>query len=91
MDGLAVAFSGEARCSVSSLAIQFDRNLCLLGILLNARDLGPVVVDIRAGGATSMWALEARGMRTRRGGRWHVSIVTALIKRLGARRARARV
>jgi phage protein D len=46
-----------------------------------------VLADIRAGGSTSLRAiaaaLEARGMRTRRGGRWHVSTVAALIKRLG--------
>jgi hypothetical protein len=43
--------------------------------------------DIRAGGATSLRAiaaaLAARGMRTRRGGRWHVSTVAALLRRLG--------
>ena len=47
-----------------------------------AQDLVPVVVDIRAGGATSLRAiaeeLNVRGMLTRHGGRWHVSIVTNL-------------
>ena len=53
----------------------------------HARDLAPVVADIRAGGATSLRAiaeeLNARGMLTRRGGRWHVSTVTNLLDRLG--------
>ena len=47
--------------------------------------------DIRAGGATSLRAiadeLNARGMLTRRGGRWHVSTVTNLLDRLGFREA----
>ena len=45
----------------------------------HAQDLAPVVADIRSGGATSLRAiageLNARGMLTRRGGRWHVSTV----------------
>ena len=57
----------------------------------HARDLAPVVEDIRAGGATSLRAiageLNARGMLTRRGGRWHVSTVMNLLDRLGAREA----
>ena len=44
--------------------------------------------DIRAGGALSLRAiaaeLNARGMLTRRGGRWHVSTVTNLLDRLGS-------
>ena len=55
----------------------------------HARDLAPVVEDIRAGGATSLRAiaaeLNARGMLTRRGGRWHVSTVMNLLDRLGLR------
>jgi DNA invertase Pin-like site-specific DNA recombinase len=54
----------------------------------HARDLAPVVDDIRAGGATSLRAmkeLNARGMLTRRGGRWHVSTVINLLIRLGLR------
>ena len=55
----------------------------------HARDLAPVVDDIRSGGATSLRAiadeLNARGMLTRRGGRWHVSTVTNLLDRLGLR------
>ena len=47
--------------------------------------------DIRAGGATSLRAiadeLNARGMLTRRGGRWHVSTVMNLLDRLGLREA----
>ena len=54
----------------------------------HARDLAPVVEDIRAGGATSLGAiadeLNARGMLTRRGGRWHKSTVMNLLDRLGA-------
>jgi phage protein D len=45
-----------------------------------------VIAEIRAGGATSLRAiageLNARGMRTRRGGRWHVSTVANLLRRL---------
>jgi DNA invertase Pin-like site-specific DNA recombinase len=55
----------------------------------HARDLAPVVADIRAGGATSLRdiaaELTARGMLTRRGGRWHVSTVLNLLARLGVR------
>jgi hypothetical protein len=55
----------------------------------HAQDLAPVVADIRAGGATSLRAiaaeLNARGMLTRRGGRWHVSTVMNLLERLGIR------
>ncbi|MBP7002297.1 recombinase family protein [Amaricoccus sp.] len=55
----------------------------------HARDLAPVLADIRAGGATDLRAvaaeLNARGMLTRRGGRWHVSTVTNLLERLGLR------
>ena len=48
--------------------------------------------DIRGGGATSLRAiageLNARGMLTRRGGRWHVSTVMNLLDRLGEQRCR---
>jgi hypothetical protein len=54
----------------------------------HALDLGPVVANIRSGGAVSLRAiageLNARGMLTRRGGRWHVSTVTNLLDRLGS-------
>jgi DNA invertase Pin-like site-specific DNA recombinase len=54
----------------------------------HARDLAPVIADIRAQGHTSLRAiaaeLNARGMLTRRGGRWQVSNVRNLIERLGA-------
>jgi DNA invertase Pin-like site-specific DNA recombinase len=54
-----------------------------------ARDLAPVVEDIRANGARSLRAiaveLNARGMLTRRGGRWQVSNVRGLLVRLSAR------
>ena len=57
----------------------------------HAQDLAPVVEDIRSGGATSLRAiadeLNARGMLTRRGGRWHVSTVMNLLDRLGVREA----
>ncbi len=51
-----------------------------------AADLAEVIDDIRASGATSLRAiageLNARGMMTRRGGRWHVSNVRNLLGRL---------
>ena len=57
----------------------------------HARDLAPVVEDIRAGGASSLRAIAAelndRGMLTRRGGRWHISTVMKLLDRLGLREA----
>ncbi len=57
----------------------------------HARDLSPVVADIRASGATSLRAIaaemNARGMLMRRGGRWHVSSVTNLLDRLRLREA----
>ena len=57
----------------------------------HARDLEPVIGDIRAGGALSLRAmaaeLNARGMLTRRGGRWHVSTVTNLLDRLEPKEA----
>jgi len=46
----------------------------------HARDLAPVLADIRGSGHTSLRAiageLNARGMLTRRGGRWRVSTLT---------------
>jgi hypothetical protein len=55
----------------------------------HAQDLAPVVEDIRAGGGTSLRAIaaemNARGMLTRRGGRWHVSTVLNLLDRVGLR------
>ncbi len=52
----------------------------------HAQDLAPVVAEIRAAGHTSLRAiaaeLDARGMRTRRGGRWHKSTVINLLARL---------
>jgi DNA invertase Pin-like site-specific DNA recombinase len=57
----------------------------------HARDLGPVLDDIRLAGHVSLRAiaaeLNARGMLTRRGGRWHVSTVMNLLDRLGLRQA----
>jgi hypothetical protein len=54
-----------------------------------AQDLAPVVEDIRADGGTSLRVIAAElnawGMLTRRGGRWHVSTVTNLLNRLGIR------
>lgn len=47
-----------------------------------------MVEDTRAGGASSLRAIaaekNARGMLTRRGGNWHVSNVTNLLRRLEA-------
>jgi DNA invertase Pin-like site-specific DNA recombinase len=49
-----------------------------------AADLAPVLVDIRAAGHTSLRALAAeltaRGIRTRRGGRWSVGNVKKLVQ-----------
>ena len=57
----------------------------------HARDLAPVVADIRSRWrdepAGDRGELNARGMLTRRGGRWHVSTVTNLLDRLGLREA----
>jgi DNA invertase Pin-like site-specific DNA recombinase len=57
----------------------------------HARDLAPVILDVRASGQTSLGAmadeLNARGMLTRRGGRWHKSTVINLLGRLGLREA----
>ena len=54
----------------------------------HAADLAPVLDDIRASGASSLRAmaaaLNARGMMTRRGGRWQVSNVRNLLGRLGS-------
>ncbi len=51
-----------------------------------ARDLAAVVTDIQEAGAVSIRAiaaeLEARGIRTQRGGAWQVSNVRALLARL---------
>ncbi len=53
----------------------------------HAADLAGVVEDIRAQGHTTLRAmageLNARGMLTRRGGRWHVSNVKGLVGRMG--------
>ena len=52
----------------------------------HAHDLAPVIADIRNAGATSLRAiaaeLNARQMRTRRGGVWGVSNVRNLLERL---------
>jgi DNA invertase Pin-like site-specific DNA recombinase len=54
----------------------------------HAAALAPVVEALRAEGHTTLRALadalNARGMMTRRGGRWHVSNVKNLIERLAA-------
>jgi len=51
-----------------------------------ARDLAPVLADIRAAGHVSLRAMAAelnrRGMMTRRGGKWHVSNVLGLVRRI---------
>ena len=52
----------------------------------HAQDLAQVVADIRAAGTTSLRAmaaeLNARGMKTRRGGAWQVSNVRNLVRRI---------
>lgn len=54
-----------------------------------ARDLAPVLADIRAAGHTSLRAiaaeLAARGIRTRRGGSWGVGNVKGMLRRLDGR------
>jgi DNA invertase Pin-like site-specific DNA recombinase len=51
-----------------------------------AQDLAPVLTDIRTAGHTTLRAiaaaLTARGIRTRRGGQWHVSNVRNLLDRI---------
>ena len=53
----------------------------------HAQDLTQVVVDIRLAGATNLRAvadaLVARRMLTRRSGRWRVSTVRNLVRRVG--------
>jgi len=53
-----------------------------------ARELAPVVEAMRVEGVTSLRriaaALNARGIRTRRGGRWWVSNVRGLLRRIGS-------
>ena len=55
----------------------------------HARDLAAVVADIQDAGHTSLGAmaneLNAGGMLTRRGGRWHKSTVINLLDRLEQR------
>ena len=52
-----------------------------------AADLAQVLAEIRAAGHVSLRAiaveLEARGMRTRRGGQWNLSNVKGLLNRIG--------
>lgn len=54
----------------------------------HAQDLAGVVASIRAEGHTGLRGvaaeLNARGMRTRRGGRWHVSNVRNLLRRINS-------
>jgi DNA invertase Pin-like site-specific DNA recombinase len=55
----------------------------------HARDLAPVLEELRAQGVTSLRAvaeeLNQRGMLTRRGGRWWVSNVRNLVQRVAQR------
>jgi hypothetical protein len=57
----------------------------------HARDLAPVVADVRTAGITGLDGiadeLNARGMLTPRVGRWHKSTVMNLLDRLGLREA----
>jgi hypothetical protein len=52
-----------------------------------AADLAPVLADIRRAGHTSLRAiaaeLTARGIKTRRGGRWSVGNAQVLVSRCG--------
>ena len=54
----------------------------------HAASLAPVIKELQIEGSTTLRALaealNARGMMTRRGGRWHVSHVRNLLVRLGA-------
>ena len=73
--------AGEGGAALrATVALNADRH---------ARDLSPVIADIRAAGCTSLRAiaaeLNARGMLTRRGGLWHVSTVRNLLRRLDCR------
>jgi len=58
------------------------------GAVERAADLAPVVADVRATGATSLPAiareLNERGIVTARGGKWHPSSVSNLLRRLEA-------
>ncbi|MCA8879573.1 MAG: recombinase family protein [Rhodobacteraceae bacterium] len=53
----------------------------------HAEALAPIVADLRAAGHTTLRSfateLNARGMQTRRGGKWHVSSVRNLLRRIG--------
>jgi len=53
----------------------------------HARNLAPVLDDLRRGGVTSLGGIAAaltdRGMLTPRGGRWHKASVRNLLARLG--------
>lgn len=57
----------------------------------HAQGLAPVLAELRVQGITSLRAiaaeLNARGMRTRRGGRWHVSNVRNLTARIAGKSA----
>lgn len=54
----------------------------------HARDVAPIVERLRAEGVTSLGGLAAalneRGIRTARGGRWHAATVKNLVSRLAA-------
>lgn len=58
------------------------------GAEARAADLAPIVAELRAEGYTSLPALasqlNARSIRTARGGQWHASSVSNLLARLGA-------
>ena len=75
----------------ATLVARFTEAECGRNADRHAQDLAPVVQDICAAGAMSLRdiaaELNARGMLTRRGGRWHVSTVTNLLGRLGLREA----
>jgi hypothetical protein len=62
------------------------RKIASLNADRHAQDLAPVIKDLRLKGVTSLRgiaaALTERGLLTQRGGRWHVSNVRNLMKRL---------
>jgi DNA invertase Pin-like site-specific DNA recombinase len=69
---------GALRATVSANAAAF------------AADLTPVIADIRAAGYTSIRAiaaeLTARGIRTRRGGKWGLANLRTILIRIGSER-----
>lgn len=78
-----VAIADERRRGAQ--AGQQGRRCPLRGGYWQRRRLAPVIADLQGQGHTSLRALarelNASGMKTRRGGRWHVSTVRNLLER----------